>query len=244
MLGQWSTSMDAFQEMIAVRRRAFAERLPKVDGLLTSGKLDTVKKSRVALAARLEQVASSRDVAALATPDQAAQWARVLRDQAMLAHDPDTPAYAKLRERLAMVRGVLLYQMDQEFAARVWSERKALRNLDVALARAQEGWSQLQTGRRALPIETGGFAGRVNGLQQRIGALQLRLAAAQTAQANALAELAVATLEQQKQRLQDYRVQAQFALATIYDQAAHPGRDGKTSALAPAPNDSAGGSGP
>ncbi len=62
----------------------------------------------------------------------------------------------------------------------------------------------------------------MSALQQRIGALQVRLAAAETAQSRALAELAVEDLEQQKKRLQGYRVQAQFALATLYDQAAHP----------------------
>ena len=222
MLAQWSTSMDAFQEMIAVRRRAFAERLPKVDALLTSGGLEMLKQRRTALAARITQVAGTRDAAALATPDEAAQWARVLRDQTMLAHDPDTPQYAKLRERVAMVRGVLLYRMDREFPARLWGERKELRTLDVALTLSQQRWTQLQSGRQALPLETGGFADRVTALQQRIGALQVRLAAAETAQSQALAELAVQDLEQQKQRLQGYRVQAQFALATIYDQAAHP----------------------
>ena len=233
MLGEWSTSMEAFQEMIGARRRAYAERAPRVNALLTSGGLNTLKQRRAALADRLAQVERTRDVAALATPDQAAQWARVLRDQAMLAHDPDTPAYAKLRERLAQVRGVLLYQMDQEFAARAWSERKQLRSLDVALVQTQERWTQLATGQQALPIETGDFAGRVSGLQQRIGALQIRLTAAETAQSRALAELAVQDLEQQKQRLQGYRVQAQFALATIYDQAAHSGAAGKTSSSAP-----------
>jgi len=228
MLEQWSTSMDAFQEMIAARRRAYADRVPKVDALLTSGKLASVKARRVALANRLAQVEGTRDVAALATPDQAAQWARVLRDQAMLAHDPDTPAYAKLRERLRMVRGVLLYQMDQQFAAQAWSEKKQLRGLDLALARAQQRWTQLESGRQALPVETGDFAGRVSALQQRIGALRVRLAAAEAAQSRALAELAVRDLEQQKRRLQGYRVQAQFALATIYDQASRPGEGGNT----------------
>ncbi len=244
MLGQWSTSMDAFEEMIAARRGAFAERLPKVDALLTSGKLQSLQQDRGALAARLEQVANSHDVAALAAPDQAALWARVLRDQTMLAHDPDTPAYGRIRERLAMVRGVLLYQMDQEFAARLWNERKQLRTLDAALARAQQGWSRLQNGRQAMPVETGSFAEQVSALQQRVGALQVRLAAAETAQGQALAKLAVARLEQQKERLQGYRVQAQFALATIYDQAAHAGSNSKTAAPVPDPVASPGGSRP
>ena len=223
MLGQWSTTMDAFQEMIAVRHRAYAQRLPKVDALLNSGALANLEQRRAALADRLAKVDGTRDVAALATPDQAAQWARVLRDQAMLAHDPDTPAYAKLRERLAMVRGVLFYQMDRQFAARSWGERKQLRSLDVSLAQAKQRWTQLQTGRQSLPIVTGDFAWRVSALQQRIDALQARLSAAEAAQSRSLAELAVHDLEQQKKRLRDYRVQAQFALATLYDQAAHAG---------------------
>lgn len=223
MLGQWSTTMDAFQEMIAVRHRAYAQRLPKVDALLNSGALANIEQRRAALAARLAKVDATRDLAALATPDQAAQWARVQRDQAMLAHDPDTPAYARLRERLAMVRGVLLFQMDQQFAARSWDERKRLRSLDASLAQARQRWTQLQTGRQSLPIVTGDFAWRVGALQQRIDALQARLSAAEAAQSRSLAELAVRDLEQQKKRLRDYRVQAQFALATLYDQAAHAG---------------------
>jgi tetratricopeptide (TPR) repeat protein len=221
MLGQWSTTMDAFQEMIAVRHRAYAQRLPKVDALLNSGALANLKQRRAALADRLAKVEGTRDVAALATPEQAAQWARVLRDQAMLAHDPDTAAYTRLRQRLALVRGVLLYQMDQQFAARSWSERKQLRHLDVGLAQTQQRWTQLETGRQSLPIVTGDFAWRVSALQRRIDALQARLSAAEAAQGRSLAELAVRDLEQQKKRLQDYRVQAQFALATLYDQAAH-----------------------
>jgi hypothetical protein len=235
MLGRWATSMDAFQEMIAARQRAFAERIPKVDALLDSGRLARLQQRRAALAQRLAQVEHGRDVAALATPEQAAQWARVLRVQAKLAHDPDTPTYAKIRERLALVRGVLLYQMDQEFAARLWQERSRLRSIDAALRQTQQGWARLESGRQALQTATGGFAGRVSALQQRIGALQVRLAAAEAAQSRALAELAVRHLEQRKEQLRGYRVQAQFALATIYDQAAHAGADGAPSSGAASP---------
>jgi tetratricopeptide (TPR) repeat protein len=221
MLGQWSTSMDAFQEMIAARRRAYAQRLPKVDALLTSGKLAQLQQRRAALADRLARVVRTRDVTALATHGQRAQWTRVLRVQAKLARDPDTPTYAKLRERLALVRGVLLFQMDQEFAARLWQERVKLRGVDLALGQAQGRWLRLESGRQAMQAQTGGFAQRVTVLQQRIDALQVRLAATEAAQGRALARLAVSDLEQRKERLRGYRVQAQFALATIYDQAAH-----------------------
>ncbi|HEX5207951.1 MAG TPA: tetratricopeptide repeat protein [Steroidobacteraceae bacterium] len=225
MLGQWMTSMDAFQEMIAARHSAYAQRLPKVDGLLTSGRLAALRQHRAALVNRLAEVERAREVTALAAPDESALWARVERVQAKLAHDPDTPTYAKLRERLTLVRGVLLYKMDQEFAARLWQERRQLKGLDLSLSQAQERWGLLESGRQTLPVQTGDFAARVTVLQQRIGTLQVRLAAAETAQSQALAALAVHDLEQQKKRLEGYRIQAQFALATIYDQAAHPASD-------------------
>lgn len=221
MLRQWSSSMDAFQEMIAARRRAFAERLPKVDALLNSNELATLEAHRAALASGLAQVVRAHDAAAFADPDQQVQWALVQRVQAKLARDPQTATYTKLRARLALVRGVLLYQMDQEFAARLWHARVQLRGIDAALHQAQARWSGLQSGRQAMQAQTGDFAGRVSALQQRLGALQVRLAAAEAAQGQALADLAVSRLEQRKQRLRGYRVQAQFALATIYDQAAH-----------------------
>jgi len=221
MLGQWSTTMGAFQEMIAARRSAYAQRLPKVEALLGSGDLARLRQRRAALADRLQRVAQAEDVAALASARESGQWTLVQRVQAQLARDPDTPQYAKLRARLAMVRGVLLYRMNQRFAARMWRERKRLRSIDGALGEAQSRWTQLQAERGTMRQQTGDFAVRVSALQQRIGALQARLTAADAAQSQALATLAIHALEQRKKRLQGYQVQAQFALATLYDQAAH-----------------------
>ncbi len=55
-------------------------------------------------------------------------------------------------------------------------------------------------------------------------ALRAKLAAAAKAQGDLLADIAVAELDAQKQRIADYEVQARFALATIYDRAAEAPR--------------------
>jgi predicted nucleic acid-binding Zn-ribbon protein len=118
--------------------------------------------------------------------------------------------------------------MDQQFAARLWAERKQLRSIDRSLLQAQAGWMQLEGDRQAMHDETGDFAARVSALQQRIGALQARLAVAEAAQSRALAKVAIHDLKRRKKRLQGYRVQAQFALAALYDQAAHAGSPAPT----------------
>jgi hypothetical protein len=53
-----------------------------------------------------------------------------------------------------------------------------------------------------------------------VDALIARVGEAKTAQAHRLADIAVRELEDQRKRLDEYSIQARYALATIYDRAA------------------------
>lgn len=226
MLAQWSDSMAAFQDMIAARRHAYAERLPAVDSMLSSQALARLERRQAALAALLAAVGRRHDVVALATRSQRAEWARVEQMQHALATAPATPRFTSLKERLRLVRGVLLYRMSEQFPRRLWHAHRRLERIDRALAKARVRWNGLEAERRSVPVGTGGFAARVAGLEQRVAALQFRVASAKRAQAAQLADDAVTRLERQRQQLEGYRTQAQFALATLYDQAAPGGRPG------------------
>src|SRR5262249_1864076 len=83
-LGKWDEKMVAFQDMIATRERAYAERLPRVDALLASGALEQLQQRDAALENRLRTIQATHDVAALGTPDERDQWARIQRLEASL----------------------------------------------------------------------------------------------------------------------------------------------------------------
>jgi hypothetical protein len=224
MLAHWSDSMAAFQDMIIARRHAYAERLPAVDAMLSAGALARLERRQATLAARLAAVGRTHDVVALATRSQRAEWALVEHVQQVLATAPATPTFTPLKERLRLVRGVLLYRMSAQFPRRLWHAHRRLERIDRALAKAQVRWNGLERERRGIPAGTGEFAAQVTALEQRVAALQRRVASAKRAQAAQLADDAVEQLERQRQQVEDYRTQAQFALATIYDQATHGGR--------------------
>src|SRR5205807_902196 len=137
-----------------------------------------------------------------------------------LAGAPETPEYADLRARLALVKGVLQFGLNDAFKARLWQEHRALKDLNLALHEAQSRWIRVERDRRNVPTNTGEFAARVTSLKQRIDALQTRLAGAEHKQGEFLARVAAHQLEEQKDRLATYQVQARFALATMYDGAA------------------------
>jgi len=248
MLDRWGDSMTAFGDMIDTRERAYAQRTPKVDALLASGAVDKLQQRRAELESRVSGIEKDQDVAALGTSEEREQWARIQRIEAALAGAPDTPDNAELRQRLKLVKGVLYFRLNDSFKARMWQQHRSIKDLDVALREAQSRWIRVERARQSVPNNNGEFAARVAALKQRIDALQGRLAAVEQKQQGYLAQLAVHELDEQKNRLAAYQVQARFALATMYDRAANeepkkePGAAGPKGAQTPegangAPND-------
>lgn len=242
-LERWGESMQAFRNMIDTRERAYAERLPRTDELLASDVLERHQRARDELEGRLNAIEAQGDVAALGSPEEREQWARILRIEAELAGAPDDEETAELRERLRLVKGVLYFRLNESFKARMWRERRTLKDLDLALHEAQSRWIRVERARKSVPTNTGEFAERIAALQERIDALQIRLVEAARKQNAYLAQLAVKELQGQKDRLATYQVQARFALATMYDRATNaetgpqdtrPIQQGET---APAPNE-------
>ena len=219
-LEHWGDSMDAYQDMIETRERAYAERLPRVDALLSSGKLQQLQERNVSLENELRAIESRHDVAALGTDTERSQWARMQRVEAGLAGLPASPEAAEVRERLALVKGVLYYRLNDAYGARAWQEHRSLKDVSLALHEAQSRWIRVERARHNVPQNNGEFAARVTALRQRITTLEARLAATEQRQSEYLAQLAVQELDQQKTRLAAYEVQARFSLATMYDRAA------------------------
>jgi hypothetical protein len=220
-LERHADDMVAYQDMIATRERAYAERLPRADALLASGAVEQLQQRDVALENELRAIEAQHDVAALGTEDERAQWARIQRVEAALAGAPESADNAELRARLALVKGVLFFRLNDAYGARLWQEHRGLKDLSLALHEAQSRWIRVERARKNVPANTGEFATRVAALKQRIDGLEVRLVAAEQQQRNYLAQIAVRELEQQKDRLATYQIQARFALGSMYDRAAN-----------------------
>jgi len=239
-LERWGDSMAAFQDMIDTRERAYAERLPRTDALLASGAVAKLQQRDAALEDELRAIEARHDVAALGSDTEREQWARVQRVEAALVGLPDTPETAELRARLALVKGVLYFRLNDAYGARLWQQHRGLRDLTLTLQEAQSRWIRVERARKNMPQNTGEFAARVAALHERIVGLQGRLADTEQKQNAYLAQVAVQELEQQKERLATYQIQARFALATMYDRAAnadaaHQARRGGAPADSPPP---------
>jgi len=223
-LREWRHKLATFEDMLETRRLAYAERLPAVEERFANTDLAALETRRDELATRIARIEMERDVVGLASSDEARQWAAVSALEANPAFTSDAGAAARDKHRV--IKGSLLWQLDADFRYRLWQQKRSLAQLDesLALARSHESW--VLQARDEAPRGLDGYAARIALLNPRLEAMQTQIAAVLDRQQGRLTLVAATELESQKARLLSYRVQARFALATIYDRATVAQRDG------------------
>ncbi len=222
-LEQWRTSLEAFDSMIAAREQAAIDREPRKQALLAKADLPALEARQAELTARASQITASHDVGALATGDEARQWQALEQVEKTIESLPAGPQRDALAERARVLRGTLLWRFDSQYKVRLRSVEAGLRDTGDALAEAKLRMDLVREAGEAAPRNTAAFAARVAGLATRIDELTPRLEATANAQEQVLAETAIGELQAQQQRLASYATQAQFALASLYDDAAAGG---------------------
>jgi tetratricopeptide (TPR) repeat protein len=237
-LDDWREDLSAFDSMLDTRQKAYGEEVPKADAIMAATDLDALTQKRVEFESRLNAIEKSNDVAALGTQDEQRTWARLKRIEDYLAMHPGDPDLAEMRERLRLMKGVMYWRLSESFKARLWNERRSVKELEASLIETQKRAVLVKQARTGMPANTGAFADRVQATRARMDDLQQRLAALTDKQSRYLQDIAIEELGRQKQRIETYEVQARFELAAIYDKATNPEdkpRDDK------APHDPSGG---
>jgi len=220
-LADWRESVSAYDDMLDTRQEESKKRVPKADAVLAATDLDGLNQKRVDFESRINEIEKSNDVAALGTPEEQQTWARLKRIEDFLAAHPDDPDLAEMRERHRMLKGVMYWRLSQSFRARLWNERRAVKELEASIKDTQKEAVLVDQARRTVPASDGGFSDRVSAVRARIDQLQERLAETSAKQNRYLQLLAIRELEAQKQRIETYQVQARYELAAIYDKASN-----------------------
>ena len=222
-LDDWQQSVDVFANMLETREQAYEERLPRVEETLSRADLDGMVDRKLEFDSLLNDIESSGDWLALATPTEFEMWGEITGLEATPALSADIPEAAEVRDKIALLRGVLQWDLEKQFKDRLWRIRRNLRQTGEALVEAQRARRQIDESMRQQPLEFAAFSDRVYGLEPRIEGMKIRIEDQMSEQRAYLRNIAVGELQAQKDRLDIYTVQARFALAAIYDIAATVG---------------------
>jgi hypothetical protein len=238
-LAQWQESLGALNDILENRRRAFAERLPEIQARERELNIMDLERRRDELTNDLAAAEQQGDGIALADARELDLLNRFERARKLLERvgdELDTKpealgnkdtylvivregSKAKLAERLRRVAGALTWQLSDAFAGRLWDAKKSLKEIDNALGEARERDASLARAQAEEPKRFDQLAARIAELDKRLQAMTPRVTTLLAEQQDYVQNLAVAALEQQKERLASYGTQARFAVAQIYDRA-------------------------
>ncbi len=217
----WHRSLDAFDDIISLRRRYYEPLLPEIDAQFRT--LDAQIRLRVEqrkhLEARLEQLLISPRPELLATADERLSGARIDALEAALSHAAD-PEPDALQFRIRRLKGVLAWILDTEYQQRLTDAHEHLQELNEHVDAMTAQYDAFVRTRQAATHSYDGYEAPIGVLRMRVAGALVRLNVLMARQGHVLETVAVQELLVRRERLENYQNQARFALADSYDRAA------------------------
>jgi tetratricopeptide (TPR) repeat protein len=220
-LDEWRDKLGTFEDMLATRRKAFAERLPQVRSRASEVGMGAIRQRRDALATEIAKGEADADGRAFADAKQLELLARSESVKATVASPAVTadPQAEQLRDRVRLTTGALTWQLAQDLNGRVWNAKKELQIIDEQLAETQRLDTALAQAQQDEPTRFDVFEKRIAAIKPMLDVMIPRVASLTKEQQGIVQDIAVAELTRQQERLAIYATQARFAVAQLYDRA-------------------------
>src|SRR5258708_23583536 len=153
------------------RQEASNRRVPKADAVLAATDVDGRTEKRVDFESRINEIEKSNDVAALGTAQEQETWARLKNIEDYLTAHPNDPDLADMREKHRLMKGVMYWRLAEGVKARLWNERRSVKELEAELKETQKRAVLVRQARVGTPLTTGGYAARVAAIRARMAQL-------------------------------------------------------------------------
>jgi hypothetical protein len=219
-LVSWQTSIDSFDDMVAIRGQHYEPLLPDID--LQFRKLDSRMRLRVEqhrlLERRLKGMLTAPRPEFLATREEQAVLARLKELEGQLGKDSG-PAAASLRQRIRRLSGTVTWTLLTEYHERLSVFDRNLRELHGSVEIMRENYARFVRARQAATHSFEGYEALVRRLRTRIDESLATVGLLMARQGHLLEVVAIDELVARRRRLENYQDQARFALADSYDRA-------------------------
>jgi hypothetical protein len=219
-LVSWQRSLDAFEDVIALRRRYYEPILPTIDAKFREldARMRLRLEQRKHLADRLDRLLVAPRAEQLATTEERLAVERLDGIRAALASAEGAEAEA-LRLRMRRLAGVLTWSLSTNYHQRLTDAHVHLRELDADIEMLNERYESFVRARQAATHSYEGYDTKISGLRRRVRDALEELDVLMARQGHMLETVATDELRARRERLLVYQNQARFAFADSYDRA-------------------------
>ena len=217
----WQRSLDAFEDLVGVRRDYYEPRLPEIDRQfrMLDARIRLRLEQRMLLDQRLQALLVAPRPASLVTADEQRLGSRLDRLEARL-DGADSSAAATLRLRIRRLRGALTWRIETEYHQRLTDAHAHLHELNEHVDALMARYDAFVRARQAAVHGYLGYEGSIDRLRGRVVEGLARLDVLMARQGHVLESVAVRELRLRRERMVAHQNQARFAFADSYDRAA------------------------
>jgi hypothetical protein len=213
-LAGWQGRLASFGDIVESRREAYAAALQRLPEDLYVDEVLAQQDRYRQLSDELAFAISNNNAEALADANQLRIAKRIAVIEQSAAFKTANPA---AQEKLRVLKGLLTWDLERDYKYRAWRQQRSLDDLSEVIAASQTEHVRFVGQLTAIPAELDDYDIRAQGLAPRVENLLLVAADLAGAQIAELGEIAAAELVERRDRVLQYRAQAQFAEAAIYD---------------------------
>ncbi len=216
----WESDLDAFEDIIKQRRAYYEPLLPVIDrsfrDLDAHMRLRLEQRERVRK--RLNALLTAPRPEYLATAEERIAAEKIGRLERPIVANGGT-ASDDMKERIERLRGVLLWNIRTDYDQRLTDAYKDLRALNEAVDQLKKQYESFVRTRQAATQSYEGYDDVIRRERNRIASAQETVKVLMARQGNMLETMAVTELDRRRERLEQYRITARFAIADSYDRA-------------------------
>jgi tetratricopeptide repeat protein len=225
-LAGFQTSLDAFDDIIRLRKQNYEPLLPEIDAHFREldSRMRVRLQERKHLDDRLHAMLTAPRPDNLATTDERIAGERIALIEKQLGKS-NSPESLALRQRAARLRGVLTWRLETEYQQRLTAAYEHLNQLNTevkSLNRTYEGFVRT---RQAATQSYVGYDAQIARLRARVGAALKNVESLMDRQGQMIENVAINQLEARRQRLVAQQIQARYGIADSYDRAARAQAD-------------------
>jgi t-SNARE complex subunit (syntaxin) len=219
-LEYWNTALPAYEDMLALRRQAYEERLPQLMPEQGVYKIAAFKDEKNLYDEEYKRIVQQHDLNAVASEKEAKLLERLDKIKANLqsvGRQMDATEYGNLEYKYNLYRGLIEWDISTTFNERVWKLKKGLTQLDREIKKTEEQQRTITTAKTRAPRGFEGYNRQIDGMNKQIKGLQSQIDKVYELQQQQVQEIIVDQLAWLRDRLAEYLDQAQFSLARLQD---------------------------
>jgi tetratricopeptide (TPR) repeat protein len=216
----WQTSLDAFDDIIRLRKDNYEPLLPEVDAKFRE--LDQRMRMRLEqrkhLSERLNSMLTAPRPDYLATAEERMAEERIAAIEKRLGDSDDAESLA-LRQRLARLHGALTWRMETEYKKRLNEARAHLTELNASIGALTTQYDAFVKTRQAARQSYIGYDAPIAQIRERVDKARQRVDDLMARQGQTIETVAINHLTARRDRLVAQQTEARFGVADSYDRA-------------------------